>query len=176
MSKLSGTSKIQFLIDSKGLCLLCFADILSNEILKENASDATKEESDVQFSAEGSKDLQSLSRYLQIDLQRVLNFQGTLHSEKIPLDNSELLVALCSGCCRLLEKFSRLQKELELLQMHFNATVRELHGVTNGAQNDHKRMSEFKQRMVDTAKNPLQLVQSTIVDNLRKVIIEKCKQ
>lgn len=143
----------KFDIDTKGSCFIC---------LKYEEPHVTS-----------SYSFQRLSKYLQLNLNNVFNISFPMGSGSA-LENSDLVVYLCEQCSTEANKFVKLHKDLELIRKRVNTCVARIHQTMISADNDTTLLQAYHQRLTSTP-NPLELIQASIANNLRKETIEKCK-
>lgn len=150
----TSTDGNKFTIDTKGSCFLCLQCDLT-----EGAIPYT---------------FQRLAKYLKLDFKNVYNISFPMASSISALENSEVVVSICTNCSIEANKFIKLHKDLELIRKRTNTCVGRICNLMVEADRNPKRLQEYRQRMTATA-NPLELIQASIADNLRKETIDKCK-
>lgn len=150
----TSTDGNKFTIDTKGNCFMCLECDLT--------------EGAITYS------FQRLAKYLQVDFKNVYNISFPMASSISALENSEVVVSICTKCSVEANKFIKLHKDLELIRKRTNICVGKIGNLMVEADRNSERLQEYRQRMTATA-NPLELIQASIAENLRKETIEKCK-
>lgn len=165
MEETEDSNKVKFLVDSQGVCLFCFKDIVASN------SNRRQSNPDLNYT---SAQFSVLTRYLKIDLHKVLNLPDTFQIQNavVSLKNSELAVTLCAGCTQVIDNFSKLYRELQMTQAQLTSTVEQIHNLIAGTERDTTKRNNQAKRM-KTAKAP-EVVQSSIVEKLRKDMVDKC--
>lgn len=164
---------MEVVIDTKGICLICFKEISPNlpgtSSCQSGGGGSTEEGPPNAF-----RHFQLLSHLLQINVNKILSLPQSQGSE-IQLRDTQLKVLLCSQCSEMTHKFTKLCLELERVQLHLKAIIDQVQNAIKEADQDKERGHQFlwnRIKMVMTS--PMELMQATVAQNLRKEIVEKC--
>lgn len=147
----------ELLLDTKETCFLCFHQIQPGIPLEIHS-------------------LRNICRYFKVNTHSIF----TQISEKLQncpdisaLGQSEFSVKLCTTCSSVVSHMSYLIRQLELAQLLVNYQVHRFQDLLEKPQTEKQLSGEFKTPKSDTTQT--NEFQAKLVENLRKVLVEKCK-
>lgn len=144
-----------FQIDTKGTCFMCLE---------------YKGEGEVSCLIPYS--IKRLSEYLNLDFQNVYNL--SIPNASTLCAGVDVVVSVCGKCFQEATKFVKLHMDMESIRKQLSSCVGKIAKVIKNAEKEPNLVRALLDRISGSG-YPLDLIQASIVTNLRNETIKKCK-
>ncbi|CAL8139678.1 unnamed protein product [Orchesella dallaii] len=151
--------KVQFEINTKGICLLC---LNHNKLCVGGRF------------IDNIKTLRMLLRYLKIDILQLCNFSPSFLQTMGAVEGSspDVSITMCNNCCETTTKFYHFYEEFENIRMQLDKCVKSLYGSMLDGASRQDRVQEYERRI--RTLSGTDILAASLGDSLKKEILQKC--